>query len=106
MAVEVADQSLYLDETFGPYMIGETEKVPVPGLNFYVPMVGAVGGMLEIKMNGNVEALTVTIGIDACMSVFGYEKCGADITSELPYWIMNDSINFSHFCSAQQNFRN
>ena len=63
-----------------------------------IPVVGDANVMIAADIEGNAGSLAVKIGLDACMTVFGYQKCGSSLTSELPYYVLSDSFDFSNYC--------
>ncbi len=53
---------------------------------------------LAVDLSGNAEQIEVQLGLDACASVFGYQKCGSDLTSSLPYYVLDEQYDFSNYC--------
>ena len=48
---------------------------------------------------GNANALSVSLGVDACGWVYGWgNTCGKDLTSSLPYQILQGNFDFSSYC--------
>jgi hypothetical protein len=48
---------------------------------------------------GNANALSVNLGVDACGWVYGWgNTCGKDLTSSLPYQILQGNFDFSSYC--------
>ena len=94
---EVTEQDAGIDYK-KQYEGGEAMEFPVPGLTVGIPVVGSAQVELAVDLSGNAEQLSVQLGLDACASVFGYQKCGSDLTSELPYYVLSEQYDFSNYC--------
>jgi len=84
---------------------GQQNQVDIPGLSFGIGPVSA-GAVLDYSLtlskSGSDENFGISLGLDACASVpiFGKE-CGHDLTSELPFWVINDvEFDIGSFCSG------
>jgi len=77
---------------------GESGSIPT-GIMIGVPDVGSVQVVLMYKLIGNIDALTVDLGVDLSMTVLGYtETCSGLYPSECPVWFFSQSLNFGSFC--------
>ena len=103
LSIEVKESDLNLDKIFGPYVAGFSDTVPIPGLSFDIPVVGSAGAVLDVNITGNVASFTVQAGIDACITIAGFQECGDKVTSELPFWVLNQSFDFSNLCTMHKN---
>ena len=81
------------------YSAGDTQEFAVPGLTVGIPLVGSAQVELAVGIQGNAQQLQMQLGLDACATVLGYQKCGSDLTSELPYWVLSGSYDFSGYCT-------
>lgn len=77
---------------------GESGSIPT-GIMIGVPEFGEVQLLLTYKLNGNIDALTVDLGFDFEIVVFGFtEKCSTYFPSECPVWFFDETINFGNYC--------
>ena len=49
----------------GDVRAGETTEVPIPGLSVVAP-VGSVGVVAAVQLGGNIDRVSLKLGIDAC----------------------------------------
>lgn len=86
---------------------GSNHSVDIPGLDFDIPVIGSAGAVLDYSLtlheSSGAETVGIWIGIDACVSVFGIHKCGADLTSDLPLELFDGSFDISDFCAGAAN---
>ena len=94
---EVTESDLGIDYKKS-YEGGESMEFPVPGLTVGIPIVGTAQVQLAVDLEGDASQLTVQLGLDACVTVLGVTECGSDLTSDLPYWALSDSYDFSNYC--------
>jgi len=77
---------------------GDTGSLPT-GIMIGVPGVGNVQLVLAYKISGNIDALTVDLGVDLSMVVFGFtETCSSYYPTECPVWFFQETINFGSYC--------
>ena len=50
---------------------------------------GPVGAAVELRLDGTA---VVSVGV---------ETCGADLTSDLPIWLLNSQFDFSNLCQGK-----
>lgn len=83
------------------FSLGDDVQVPIPGLSVDIPYVGSAGVVLDVEFDGDISALSIDIGLDACadLPVVG-KKCGSDITSELPIELIQQTFDFSDACGS------
>lgn len=98
--IEVTESTIGIDYRIASLTTGEDADIPVPGLDLDVPVLGSAGVNMVVKIDGSVDALSLGLGVDACASVLGYEKCGADVDpAQFPILLLNSSYSFSGVCS-------
>jgi hypothetical protein len=102
VSLEVTESDLGIDYPITGLTAGEDEDIPIPGLSWDLPVIGSAGANMAVKIDGNIEDVTLTIGVDACASVLGIKTCGADLTSELPIWLLNAEFDFSNLCQGMK----
>ena len=66
-----------------------------------VPGIGSVQIVMTYAVSGNIEALSVKIGFDMSMTVFGYtETCSQYYPTLCPVYVYEDTFNFGDNCAA------
>jgi hypothetical protein len=77
---------------------GETGSLPT-GIMIGVPELGEVQIILDYKLNGNIDSLTVELGFDFEIVVFGFtEKCSTIYPNECPVEFFDETISFGNYC--------
>jgi hypothetical protein len=95
---EMTEADAGVDYTY-QFTSGETEEIPVPDLNVPIPGLGDAGVMMDVKIDGNVDALEIAMGIDACVDTYGYETCASTYDPvDFPIWILYATFNFEDVC--------
>ena len=58
-----------------------------------------VGLYADVLVSGNADSIQLAAGLDLCADIpFVGNECGAQITSELPIWLLNGTYTFSNIC--------
>jgi hypothetical protein len=99
MDLEITEADMGIDYQIASLTAGEDEDIPVPGLSIGIPFVGSAGINMAVKIDGNLDALTLSLGVDACISDVG---CGSDLLSSLPIWLLNTQFDFSDLCEGKK----
>lgn len=77
---------------------GDTGSIPT-GIMIGVPGVGDVEVVLLYVLSGNIDNLTVKLGIDLNATVLGFtESCSSVYPEECPVWFYSQTMNFGSFC--------
>lgn len=97
MSLDITEADVPIDYPIASLTAGTDEEIPIPGLVWTIVAVSAQANM-AVKIDGNLDAVTISLGVDACASIFGFQKCGSDLTSDLPIYILNDQFDFSELC--------
>tara|TARA_B100000795_G_scaffold17640_1_gene11707 strand:+ start:707 stop:1414 length:708 start_codon:yes stop_codon:yes gene_type:complete len=95
---EVTEADLGIDYTKS-YEAGDAQEFPIPGLTVGIPIVGDAQVELAVNLGGDFSSLTVALGLDACIDTVIGDECGSDVSSELPYYAIQDSYDFSNYCN-------
>lgn len=83
----------------GDVTYGQPERFAVPGLNIGIPLIGNAGVDVVIYLDGQVNATTLSIGLDACAEVLHHYHCGSKLWHKLPVWLLkHKSFDFSDVC--------
>lgn len=101
LSIDVVERDLAIDVPIEKIVAGTELLVPIPGLSFNLPDVGQVGLDVDIALHGDIDELSVKIGLNACVAAGGTQMCGQDIPgldNVLPIWIVNGDYSFGHVC--------
>jgi len=101
VSIEVTEADLSIDYLVGNFSAGTNEDIPIPGLDVDIPIIGSVGVNAVVQVDGDAQELDFNLGLDGCITILGYTKCGADLTSSLPIWVLNGSITLSDLCGGK-----
>jgi hypothetical protein len=80
MSLTIYETSVGFSYTIAGISAGTSESEPIPGLSYDIPDVGSAGAEAIITIEGNAAALTVDVSLDACISIFGEQECGGDLS--------------------------
>lgn len=94
----VSDSELGIRHEFAGISAGEQYQLAVPGLSLDVPLVGTVGVVMDVTLNGDISEFDVELAVDACAGVGSEKECGADLTSYLPISLLSHEFDFSNLC--------
>jgi hypothetical protein len=98
-SMEIQEATLGIDLYYE--LTGSTEeKFPLPGLSYPIPPFGEVGLFMDVYIKGNVDALTLDIGVDICETAYD-EYCASDYypyNTVFPVWILEGTFNFGDLC--------
>ena len=94
MSLTVYETAIGFSYTIASISAGTSEKYPIPGLSYGVDGL-AIGAYADVGLNGNADSLSVTIGLDGCVSIpiVGTE-CGSDIPisgNPFPYNVLTET---------------
>ena len=79
--------------------VGVEEAIPVPGVSVVVPGLGTAGVYMDTLINGNIDSLTIDIGIDACATLFYDLTCASTVDpTDFPIWLLESTFNFGSVC--------
>jgi len=105
IGLEITEADAGIDYPIAGISAGDDKEIPVPGLSFGLPVIGSADANMAVKVDGNIDAVNIAIGVDACATVLGFKKCGSSLTSELPIWILNGQFDFSNLCAVRTSER-
>jgi len=98
MDLIVSELKHQINFTLAGIKAGQTVNEPIPGLSVDVPKIGNAGVDAMVKIDGGLDMLELSLGLDACAEIHGYKVCGGSLTSHLPFWVLHGSFHFSNFC--------
>ena len=83
------------------YSITSPETVSVPtGLMVGIPDIGSAEIILVLTLSGNIDYLTIYVGMDLSVTVLGFtETCSAVDPSVCPVQLLSETIDFGNYCA-------
>lgn len=129
--LEVTEADLGIDYPIAGITMGDSQSFPIPGLDWGIPGLGDAGGQMvnvthvklsilrcfsrclnatclsqtctqAVTIDGNIAALTVTVGVDACGSVLGITTCASTVDPvDFPINLLSGEFDFSDLCTAK-----
>jgi hypothetical protein len=103
LSLNLTEQAHGINFRIAGLRAGDETNFPIPGLSALVPGIGSVGVDMAVLIFGNVDALTLEIGLNACAMVHTHEICASAIPGLnriLPWWILQGTYSFGHVCNA------
>lgn len=98
--LQLTESTHHFNVTVASVEAGEEKDIPFPGLSVAIPHVGNIGVDASVLVDGNLDALQLKIGVNACAMVLGRKVCGSDLTKHLPIWILNGRHAFGSICKG------
>lgn len=104
VAFIVSDKKFNINYKIADITAGHDETIDIPGLSLAIPGVPVSAGVvLDVKISGNIDSLTLDIGLDACVDLpFIGKECGSKLLSALPIWLLDQTFNFGSVCTGAQ----
>mmetsp|Transcript_89047 Transcript_89047/g.172493 ORF Transcript_89047/g.172493 Transcript_89047/m.172493 type:complete len:218 (-) Transcript_89047:193-846(-) len=100
-SMEVTEADLGVDYKF-EIAADEEEEIPIPDVSVDIPGLGEAGLFADVSVFGNIDALEIHIGLDACADVLGYETCASTVDPvDFPIWILDETFDFSTVCASR-----
>jgi len=104
ISVDVTELNHNIDYEVSGIRAGEEQIYPIPGLAIMVPGIGHLGLDVDVLISGNVDQLTIKVGLNACMAVGDHMVCAnaiPGVNQFLPWWILEDTYSFGDICDAR-----
>jgi len=102
MDLDVTEAALGIDYPIANIEAGDQQYFPIPGLDWPVPFVGDAGAQMVVTIDGNIAALRLTLGVDACATTVIGTACGSTLDpADFPINILTGEFNFSDLCTAK-----
>jgi len=102
-SMDITEEDLHIDYPIAGITAGTSENVPIPGLSIDIPFVGSAGVVMVIKVDGNVDQLTISFGVDACIDSPAGDECGADLPipvgNPFPIMLIDAQMSFGNLCA-------
>lgn len=104
LSIDVTEQNYNIDYPIDQITAGVERNYPIPGMNVHVPYVVNLGLDVDVLVEGNLDALTLKLGLNACAGVSTRQMCAGDIpllNDILPWWVLDGTYSFGDYCEAQ-----
>jgi len=97
---EVTEETAGVDYMY-EITAGEQEEIPIPDVSVVIPGLGEAGLFMTVDIEGNIDALKMDIGLDACANAYGYVTCASTIDpADFPIWLLEATYDFGDVCAA------
>ena len=106
LSIDVTERNHGIDYPITGIHAGEEHDYPIPGLAIVVPGLGHVGMDVAVLITGNLDSLTLKIGLDACVALATKTVCASSIpglNTILPWYVFDDTYKFSDVCDGNDN---
>eukprot|EP00931_Biecheleriopsis_adriatica_P080892 TRINITY_DN54236_c0_g1_i1.p1 TRINITY_DN54236_c0_g1~~TRINITY_DN54236_c0_g1_i1.p1 ORF type:complete len:205 (-),score=45.86 TRINITY_DN54236_c0_g1_i1:90-638(-) len=98
--VKVTEAKHGVNFTVANVAAGEERDIPVPALALDIPKIGNVGLDVSVDIEGNLDSMTLKVGLNACAAILGHKVCGSKLTEHLPFWVLHGTYHFGDFCKS------
>jgi len=102
--IEIVELKHQIDYRIAGVRTGEEKDIPIPGLSIVVPALGHVGLDTAVYVGGNLDQLTLKVGLNACAVVHHNKNvCASSIPGLrhfLPWWVLKNTYSFGHLCNT------
>lgn len=95
---EISDTDLGVDYT-KTISMQDSEQFDIPGLTFGIPGYASASAVADVTVGGDLDDVEISLGLDACASVAGFQVCGSSLTDELPVTVLEGTYDFSNICN-------
>jgi len=102
ISLTVYETSIGFSYDVGKVAAGQSIDEPIPGLDVGIPVIGDAGVYADATVSGNLDSLTVSLGLNLCGEIFGHQVCGSDLYSGLPVQVLSGTWDFSSLCTASR----
>jgi hypothetical protein len=103
MSLDVTEKEHHIDYKIAGLRAGEEKEIPIPGLSVIVPGLGSLGVDAAVLIMGNVDQLTMKVGLNACAVIRHKNICASSIPglhTILPWWVLYGTYSFGDLCNA------
>jgi hypothetical protein len=103
ISLDITEEDHHINYMIAGIRAGEEKNIPIPGLSIIVPTIGHVGVDAAVLIMGNVDQLTLKVGLNACAVVHQKTLCASSIPglhTILPWWVLSGTYSFGDLCNA------
>lgn len=101
VSIDVTEQEHNIDYPISGIRANEESDYPIPGLAVVVPGLGHVGMDVAVLVTGNLDSLTLRIGLNACVALAQKTICASSIpgiSMILPWYVLSGTYHFGDVC--------
>jgi len=105
LSLDITEANHGIDYPISQIRAGEEKNYPIPGASIHVPGMVNVGLDATVLILGNLDQLTLKVGLNACAGVHNREICASSIpglNKILPWWILNGTYAFGDLCEQEE----
>ena len=105
VSIDVTELNHGIDYPISGIRADEEQDYPIPGLAAIVPGLGHVGLDVAVLVTGNLDSLTLKIGLDACLALAAKTVCASSIpglNTILPWYVLSGTYKFGDVCDQHQ----
>ena len=105
LSLDVTEKNHNIDYPISQIAANEEHNYPIPGLAVHIPGVMNLGLDVDVLLEGNIDQLTVKVGLNACAGIHNHQVCAESLPilhNILPWWILNGTYSFGDAC--ENNF--
>lgn len=101
VSIDVTERNHNIDYPISGIRADEEQDYPIPGLAIVVPGLGHVGMDVAVLVSGNLDSLTLKIGLNACVALAQKTICASAIpglNTILPWYVLTGTYHFGDVC--------
>ena len=101
VSIDVTEINHNIDYPISGIRANEEQDYPIPGLAVIVPGLGHVGLDVAVLVTGNLDSLTLKIGLNACVALASRTVCASSIpglNAILPWYVLSGTYKFGDIC--------
>mmetsp|Transcript_21046 Transcript_21046/g.34814 ORF Transcript_21046/g.34814 Transcript_21046/m.34814 type:complete len:195 (+) Transcript_21046:23-607(+) len=103
ISLDITEEKHHIDYAVAGIRAGEEKNIPIPGLSIAVPTIGNLGLDAAVLIKGNVDKLTLKVGLNACAAIRHKNICASSIPglhTILPWWVLRGTYSFGDMCNS------
>lgn len=103
LSLDVTELDHNIDYPISGIRAGEEKNFPIPGLAIAVPGLGHVGMDAAVLITGNMDSLTLKVGLNACIALPSHIMCASSIpglSTILPWYVLSGTYSFGDVCNS------
>jgi len=101
VSIDVTELEHNIDYPISGIRANEESDYPIPGLAVVVPGIGHIGMDVAVLVTGNLDSLTLKIGLNACVALAQKTICASSIpglNTILPWYVLSGTYHFGDVC--------
>lgn len=106
VSIDVTEMNHNISYPISGIRANEEQDYPIPGLAVIVPGLGHLGVDVAVLVTGNLDSLTLKIGLNACVALASRTVCASSIpglNAILPWYILSGTYKFGDICNERNS---